>query len=119
MLMQSENINSQIEALIKTHRNDKIAVWGASHQAFFVLSQIKSVKAFEFIIDSAEMKQGKYSPVSHLPVVSPAVVDFSSLAFILVTAGSYSDEVCRQLKEKFCFTGKIYVLRPSGVEISG
>ena len=117
MLIQSKHINSQIEALINTCGNGKVAVWGASHQAFFVLSQIKSVGAFEFIIDSAEMKQGKYSPVSHLPVVSPAEVDFSSLALILVTAGSYSDEVCRQLKEKYCFAGKIYVLRPSGVEI--
>jgi cyclopropane fatty-acyl-phospholipid synthase-like methyltransferase len=117
MINQSKNINSQIERLINAHIGDKIAVWGASHQAFFVLSQIENVHAFEFIIDSAKMKQGKYSPVSHLPIVSPAAVDFGSLALILVAVGSYSGEVCRQLKDRYRFNGKVCVLKPSGIEI--
>jgi 2-polyprenyl-3-methyl-5-hydroxy-6-metoxy-1,4-benzoquinol methylase len=116
MIRQSQNINAEIETLINDHRNEKIAVWGASHQAFFVLSQINNADVFEFIIDSAVMKQGKYSPVSHLPIVSPEAVDFNLLTIILVTAGSYSDEVAKLLKDKFHFEGKICVLRPFGIE---
>ena len=116
MISRSQSINLQIEKLINDNKGSKIAVWGASHQAFFVLSQINNAGAFEFIIDSAEMKQGKYSPVSHLPIVSPKTIDFNALVLILVTAGSYSDEIVRQLKNKFYFTGKICVLRSFGIE---
>ena len=50
----------------------RVALWGASHQGFTIIACAGIGEKIEYIIDSAEFKQGKYSPATHIEIISPA-----------------------------------------------
>ena len=50
-------------------------------------------KKVSFIIDSAKFKQNLYSPVSHLEIKSPEILNISKVKLIIVIAGSYNSEI--------------------------
>jgi len=89
------------------NRYNKVAIWGASHQTFFVLSQMGDTSKISRIIDSAKFKQGRYSPVTHIPICVPSG-DLPEAA-VIVSAGSYSPEIVRILRNDYHYTGDIYV----------
>ncbi len=64
-----KEINDYIDKM--KSKNKKVVVWGASHQGFTIISTANIKNKIECIIDSSLLKQGKYSPVSHLKIVSP------------------------------------------------
>jgi len=77
---------------------NKVAVWGAGHRTLALLS-ISKIKYISKIIDSADFKQGKYSPVTHIPIISPEDVEKSDIDTIIVMVpGLYPDEVIKTIK---------------------
>ena len=46
-----------------------------------------------FVVDSAPFKQGRYTPATHIPVVSPEHIKSEGIDALLVMAGSYSQEI--------------------------
>jgi SAM-dependent methyltransferase len=109
------NVGAAFRQVVGKHRS--VAVWGASHQAFFLLSCMDDASSIEFIIDSAPMKQGKFSPLSHRPIVAPP--DSVDVDAVIVLAGSFSGEVTRILRDKYNFKGKIYLFEGSGLIETG
>lgn len=98
-------------------RVDKeVAVWGASHQALTILA-ISGQRKIKYIIDSAPFKQGLYTPVTHMPIVSPLRLKDDKVDAVLVMAAGYSDEVVRILREELSYRGNIAVLRGNSIEI--
>lgn len=87
---------------------DSVFVWGASHQAFTLLSTIPSLQRVNKIIDSATFKWDKYSPASHIPIVSPAVLDSETPDCIIIMAPGYSDEIHKTILTKNADVGCIY-----------
>ena len=77
-----------------------IAGWGAGHQALALLSLLGMEGQLECVIDSAEFKQGKYTPATHIPVVRPDVLDAGGIDTVIVMAGSYNEEIVNLIKEK-------------------
>ena len=69
------------------------------------------------IVDSAEFKQGKYTPATHIPIVSPDMLDTDPVDAVIIIAGSYSDEVVRTIQRKYDGNMDIAVLRDYGLEI--
>ena len=52
-----------------------------------------------FIVDSADFKQGKYSPVMHTPIVSPDTLEDSNVDIVIVMVpGLYPDEVVKTIR---------------------
>src|SRR5207253_7072624 len=49
---------------------NRLALWGASHHAITLLAMVET-NGVEYVIDSATYKQGRFTPVSHLPIVGP------------------------------------------------
>ena len=86
---------------------DNVAIWGASHQTFFLLSQIGDTTKISQIIDSAEFKQGKNSPVTHIPISKPS--DTISHSAIIVSAGSYNAEIVDLIRKRYNYSGDVYV----------
>ena len=88
-------INKNIDNLLDDLRshNRTLALWGASHQSFTLLSTTKLAEISEYIIDSASFKQGLYSPVSHLPIVSKEHFKENPVDAILITAPGYIEEI--------------------------
>ncbi len=85
----------------KSEQGKKIALWGASHEAFLILSVTGLSRHVEYIIDSAPFKQGKYSPASHLPIVGPESFSENPVECIIIVAPEYAAEIARVAREKF------------------
>lgn len=97
--------------------NHVTAVWGAGHQALAVLSMMELAGRVEYVVDSAPMKQGKYTHATHIPIVGPEHLEKELPDGILVMCAAYSDEVVRILRSKFGNKIRIAVLREQRLEI--
>lgn len=97
-------------------RGIKIAIWGAGHQALANMSLLNMKDHITCVLDSADFKQNKYTPTTHLPIFSPEVLNKKDIGAILVMGGSYSQEIKEILKQKYpnviCA-----IMNPDGVEI--
>lgn len=112
-----KKIKEEITNFISENKNNKIAIWGASHQALAIISLTEIAGSINYVIDSAVFKQGKYTPATHIPIVSPDKLNTEPVDAIIVMAASYSDEVVRIIKEKYNPEMKIVILRDFGLEV--
>jgi len=71
----------------------------------------------KYVVDSAAFKQGKYTPATHIPIVSPDILHSDPVDAVIVMAASYSDEVARIIRQKFDRNIDIYILRDFGLEV--
>lgn len=98
LMDEKEIINNKIQAFICKSRNDeKIAVWGASHQAFTLLSTLELGDQIDYVIDSASFKWNYYTPCSHIPIVSPDILNSIEIDKIIIMAPGYSDEIFKTI----------------------
>ena len=93
-----------------------VAAWGAGHQALAMLSLANLSDKIRYIIDDAPFKQNKYSPATHIPIVSSKNLDIDPVDAVIVMAASYSDEVARKLKESHGDKVNIAILRERSLE---
>lgn len=97
---------SEVEALIKDlqqivadykSQNKKVAVWGAGHRTLALLA-LSKLNDIEYVVDSAKFKQGKFTPVLHLNIVSPEYLREEKVDLVIVMVpGLYPSEVCKTL----------------------
>jgi hypothetical protein len=109
-------LKEEINEYIGKFPKKSIAVWGAGHQAFALFSLLDLGAKIKYVVDSAPFKQGKYSPVTHIPIVSPDKLISDPVDAIIIVVGSYNDEVIRVVREKYDKNIKIAVLREFGLE---
>jgi SAM-dependent methyltransferase len=107
VISTSEKINqfnSIVESLkdfIAFHKTngETIAVWGAGHRTLTLLS-MAHVNGIEKVIDSAPFKQGLFTPVTGIPIVSPEdYLANPTSVLILMLPGKYSQQVKSFLAE--------------------
>jgi SAM-dependent methyltransferase len=110
-------ISENLHAFIDQFPAKKVAVWGAGHQALAVISLAEIAQKITYVVDSAPFKQGKFTPATHLPIVSPQTLIDDPIEAIIVMAASYSDEVARNIKSQFPHVQHIAILRDDGLEI--
>ena len=112
----------EYQAKIKKEINDYIsrfhdvAIWGAGHQAFAIMSLCSLGGKVRYVVDSAPFKQGKYTPATHIPIVAPDKLSSDPVKAVIIVAGSYSNEVARTMRDKFDKNISIAVLKDSGPE---
>ena len=99
-----------------TARSGKIAVWGASHQSFTILSSMGLSGKIAYIIDSAPFKQGKYSPVSHIPIVPPEHFFKEPVDAVIIIAPTYTDEIAESIRARFGRSVAVYAIRSEQLE---
>lgn len=97
-----------IDALVSAGK--KIAIWGACHHSFFLVSQLKSCKKIIYFVDSADYKVGNYSPGTGIKILNPEVLRKYPPEILLIIASSYSREVARHVKKHFKEITNIYML---------
>ncbi len=69
-----------------------------------------------YVVDSAPFKQGKYTPATHIPIVSADSLRSAPVKAVIIMAASYSDEVARIIREKFSGKIDLAILRDHGLE---
>lgn len=99
-------------------RGGTIAVWGAGHQAFTVISACGLKDRIKYVVDSAPFKQGKYTPATHIPIVAPSMLDKNPVDAIIIMAGSYSDEIAGIIKNKYGNSVKVGILNNNHIKRS-
>ena len=80
---------------------EKVAVWGAGHQALTLLAMANVSDYITCVIDSAPFKQNCITPVSHIPILAPAEIKKQSINNIIIMAGSYSDEIRKRINIEY------------------
>jgi len=109
-------LKTEIEGYIRRFKDKKVAIWGAGHQALAIISLINLTDKIKYVVDSAPFKQGKYTPATHVRIVSPDTLVSDPVDAVIVIAASYSDEVARIIREKFDRKIRIAILRDFGLE---
>ncbi len=112
-----ENLKKEIETFITGFKPGRVAIWGAGHQALAVIALTGLADKIKYVIDSATFKQGKYTPATHLPIVSPEKLHSDPVDAVIVMAASYSDEVAGNIKKNIGNNIAIAILRDYGLEI--
>jgi len=114
---QQDHIMSEINKYINCYKEKKVAIWGAGHQALAIISLANLSDKICYVIDSAVFKQNKYTPATHVPIVSPKNLVSEPPDAVIIIAASYSDEVAKNLMESFDSNLSISILRDNGLEI--
>lgn len=113
-----KHLQKNIADFVNKFPNLSVAVWGAGHQALAILALSKLKGRIRFVVDSAPFKQGKYTPATHIPIVSPqALAQDESIQAVIVMGASYSDEIARNLLEKYRKSLSVAILRADGLEL--
>jgi len=110
-------LKNEIDEYIHRFKDKKVAVWGAGHQALAIISLMKIADKVKYVVDSATFKQGKYTPATHVPIVSPDKLDSDPVDAVIVMAAGYSDEVAKIIRQKFDRNINISILRDFGLEV--
>lgn len=110
------DLKREIEEFLKLYPTKKIAVWGAGHQALAVLALTDLGDKIHYVVDSAPFKQGKLTPATHIPIVSPDALLSDPVDAVIVMAASYSDEIVRIIKQQYDSKMGVSILRDFGLE---
>lgn len=106
--------NSTVHALDRflteqRSRGRRVAVWGAGGKGITLLA-VARAHDLAYVIDSDPGKLGRFTPVSHFPIVPPEALLTDPVDAIILTALAYRDEILRQLRGDLGFSGEVVVL---------
>lgn len=92
------NLFSIIDGLVKENRT--IAGYGAAAKGFSVLKLANiDEKHIKYFVDDSPAKQGKYTPVTHIPVISRKEAEDGLPDYFFITAPNYADIIIEKEKE--------------------
>ena len=111
-----EKITKELQDYISRYEAGSVAIYGAGHQALAVISLAKLGDSIKYVLDDAPFKQGKYTPATHIPIVSSKMLITDPPKAIIIMAASYSDEVARKL-EQANLGINLSILRDNGLHI--
>jgi len=111
-------MSDSINKFISKHPVKSVAVWGAGHQSLAMISLSGIGNRIKYVIDSAPFKQGKYTPATHVEIISPSAIASDKPSAIIVMCAGYSDEVAKTIKQQHPDM-PIAILRESKLEIVG
>ncbi len=109
-----QKLKADFESFMRCY--PRVAAWGAGHQAFAILALMGLGGRICYVVDSAPFKQGKWTPVSHVPIVAPSALRSDPVDAIVIMAGSYSDEIVQIVKQMS--DSRVAVLRDWGLEVT-
>ncbi len=111
------SIQQALHQFADQYQEGGVAVWGAGHQALAAMALLNLGSKIRYVVDSAPFKQGKFTPATHLPIVSPSELALKPVSAVIVMAAGYSDEVVKIIQDSEHPYLKIAVLRETELEI--
>ena len=98
---KAEKIQDDFLEFLIAHKRagKKVAAYGAAAKGNTLLN-FGGIKhdLLPYVCDAAQAKQGKYLPGSHIPIVSPAVLQENPLDFVVILPWNIAEEVTSQNK---------------------
>ena len=105
-------VGAQLRTLLHGLKADgkSIAAYGAATKATTLLSHFRIGAAeLDFVADDNPLKQGLYSPASHIPVVAPAELYRRCPEFLLITAWNFAEPIM-EAHRRYADTGGKFIL---------
>jgi len=98
--------------------NKTIAFWGAGGKGNAILSLCDIRKEeIKHVIDSDINKIGKHTIGTHIKIVSPSILYKEKIDTIIITAMAFASEIIQDLKSKYNYKGRIFVISPKLTEV--
>jgi hypothetical protein len=94
-----ERLKNDLVTLLKgLHRSGKrVAAYGASAKGSTLLNYFGIGAAdLEFVADRSTVKQGRYTPGTHLPIKAPEALLEERPDYVLLLTWNFADEILRQ-----------------------
>ena len=98
-----KNIEYKIKKLCQKLEAERksLVLWGAGHQGFTIASTTALKDYASAFADSADFKQGRFAPASHLPIISPEELLEHPADVVLITAPGYVKEIRGTIEQLF------------------
>ena len=95
-----ETVSGIIDSIKKeVHSYKNVAIWSAGHRALALMAMAKLVE-IDYVIDSANFKQGKFTPILHKKIISPEeFINIKCDLLIIMLPGNYAEQVVRFVEE--------------------
>ncbi|WP_046158376.1 class I SAM-dependent methyltransferase [Chromobacterium vaccinii] len=93
-------LRASFDDFLGRFESGRVAIWGAGHQSLALISLMGIAGRIRYVLDSAQFKQGRYTPATHLPIVPPERLNDGEVDAVIVLAASYSAEVVRQIRAR-------------------
>ena len=78
----------------------RIAVYGASAKGSTLLNYFRLGRStLDFVVDRSTIKQGHYTPGTHLPIYSPSVLLNEKPDYVLLLTWNFAEEILQQQSE--------------------
>lgn len=99
---QVESLRQDLLNLINRLKSDdrRIAVYGASAKGTTLMSYFGLSRThLDFVVDRSTVKQGRYTPGTHLPIYAPDVLLKEMPDYVLLLTWNFADEILEQQAE--------------------
>ena len=90
--------------------NKKIFGYGAPAKSSTMINSIGlNNKDIDLIIEDSPLKQGLFTPGSHISITGPEILDKETPDYLMIFAWNYADEIIKKVEEKY---GKMNYIIP-------
>ncbi len=111
------NLQLEINNFVGQGKKEKVAIWGAGHQALATIALLNLGPDINYVVDSATFKQGRYTPSSHIPILPPDTLNSDPVGSLIIMAAAYSDEVASIVTQKYQHINRVVILREDHLEV--
>ena len=97
------NIEQIRELFIKLKKDNKrIFGYGAPAKSSTMINSIGLDKSnIELIMEDSPLKQGLFTPGSHIPITSPDILKKEMPDYLMIFAWNYADEIIKKVEDKY------------------
>jgi len=107
-----KKLNNFLKKLKKGKNN--ISAYGASGKGHLLLQVCEIGSNYlDYVYDKSKLKQGKYTPGTHIKIIDPKYIDANKTDYLLLLSWNLAKEISNQEKKYLKNNGKIIVPFPN------
>ena len=113
-----QNISYELKDLINNlvEKGKKIAGYGAAAKGMTILKCSGVGNKLVYFVDDSPAKQGFYSPVDHVPIISRKKAQKRLPDYFIILAPNYSNVIIKKEKE-FIKNGGKFIIPKNGIHV--